>query len=88
MSSKADDDTAFESTEILVTHNGASSGTVASTAYGTVTIGGGAGGSPSAIASYAVALSGDNLQLTIDYNQVGGANKDFTSNIHWIGLAI
>lgn len=88
VSSKTDDASAFEATEILVTHNGASGGTVASTAYGTVTIGGGAGGSPSAIASYAVALSGDNLQLTIDYNQVAGANKDFTSNIHWIGLAI
>ena len=88
VSSKADDASAFEATEILVTHNGASGGTVASTAYGTVTIGGGAGGSPDAIATYAVALSGDNLQLTIDYQTVGGASKDFTSNIHWIGLAI
>ena len=88
VSSKADDDTAFEATEILVTHNGASGGTVASTTYGTVTIGGGAGGSPAAIAAYAVALSGDNLQLTINYNQVNGSDKDFTTNIHWIGLAI
>tara|TARA_R100001163_G_scaffold25194_1_gene20726 strand:- start:3788 stop:6619 length:2832 start_codon:yes stop_codon:yes gene_type:complete len=88
ISTKADDDSAFEATEMLVVQNGSSSGTTAETTYGTVTIGGGAGGSPSAIAAYSTAISSDNVQLTINYNQVGGANKDFTSEIHWIGLAV
>ena len=93
VSTKADDSSAYEATEILCVHDGTSSGTVASTTYGTVTIGGGVGGAPSAIAVYSVALSGDNLQLTIDYNLVGGTNaasngKAFTSNVHWIGLAV
>ena len=88
ISTKADDNSAFEATEMLVVQNGSSSGTTAETTYGTVTIGGGAGGSPSAIAAYSTAISSDNVQLTINYNQVGGANKDFTSEIHWIGLAV
>ena len=88
VSTKADDNSAFEATEMLVVQNGSSSGTTADTTYGTVTIGGGQSGSPSAIASYSTGISSDNIQLTINYNQVAGANKDFTSEIHWIGLAV
>ena len=88
VSTKADDNSAFEATEMLVVQNGSSSGTTADTTYGTVTIGGGQSGSPSAIASYSTAISSDNIQLTINYNQVAGADKDFTSEIHWIGLAV
>ena len=88
VSTKADDNSAFEATEMLIVQNGSSGGTVAKTEYGTVTIGGDPAVAGGAIATYAVALSGDNLQLTIDYQTVSGGNKDFTSEIHWIGLAV
>lgn len=76
-----DDDTAFEFTEVAFTHNGQSSGTVYRTAYATVNHG------ADVVGTHTIDINGDNVRLTLDYNQISGNPKNFTTEIAWIGMA-
>ena len=75
------DDTAFEFTEVAFTHNGQSGGSVYRTAYATVNHG------ADVVGTHTIDINGDNVRLTLNYNQIGGVNKDFTTEIAWIGMA-
>ena len=76
-----DDDTGFEFTEVAFTHNGQSGGSVYRTAYATVNHG------ADVVGTHTIDINGDNVRLTLNYNQIGGVNKNFTSEIAWIGMA-
>jgi len=76
-----DDDTAFEFTEVAFTHNGQNGGAVYRTAYATVNHG------ADVVGTHTIDINGDNVRLTLNYNQIGGANKNFTTEIAWIGMA-
>jgi hypothetical protein len=76
-----DDDTGFEFTEVAFTHNGQSGGSVYRTAYATVNHG------ADVVGTHTIDINGDNVRLTLNYNQIGGVNKNFTTEIAWIGMA-
>jgi hypothetical protein len=76
-----DDDTAFEFTEVAFTHNGQSSGTVYRTAYATVNHG------ADVVGTHTIDIDGDNVRLTLNYNQISASNKNFTTELAWIGMA-
>ena len=76
-----DDDTAFEFTEVAFTHNGQSGGSVYRTAYATVNSG------DDVVGTHTIDINGDNVRLTLNYNQIGGNPKNFTTEIAWIGMA-
>lgn len=76
-----DDDTAFEFTEVAFTHNGQSSGTVYRTAYATVNHG------ADVVGTHTIDIDGDNVRLTLNYNQISSSDKNFTTELAWIGMA-
>lgn len=76
-----DDDTGFEFTEVAFTHNGQSGGSVYRTAYATVNHG------ADVVGTHTIDINGDNVRLTLNYNQIGGVDKNFTTEIAWIGMA-
>ena len=76
-----DDDTGFEFTEVAFTHNGQSGGSVYRTAYATVNHG------ADVVGTHTIDINGDNVRLTLNYNQIGGVNKNFTTELAWIGMA-
>jgi hypothetical protein len=78
------DNANFETTKILIIHDGTNSH---HTVYGTITD----ANSNTATHTYDVTIPGsggnqDKICITIDYAQIGGANKDFVTKISWIGV--
>ena len=67
----------YEVQEILMTHN---STQVFSTKYATVNHG------AACVNSYTLSIANSQVMLTIDYAQLGSADKNFTTKINFIGL--
>jgi len=83
VSSKATDNSAFEATKVLIIHDSTdgSSGNANRTSYGTINDG-------DTVATYGASIAGGNVNLTISYLQIGGANKNFVTEIAWIGVKV
>ena len=83
VSTKATDNSAFEATETLIIHDSTdgSTGNVSHTTFATVNDG-------DACATYDATISGGNLNLTLAYVTVGGASKNFVTEVYWVGLKV